>query len=163
MGTALSNAMQHCGMTAPADCLVVGSVPCYYGSTGLTNCVLAYCTRVAYCFGHGESYSKWEISQPVQVACHLLPPPYSKWDGDDYRVCVSANVTNTGPVGGAKVQSDRQVVQLYLEFPDIAGQPAPILKGFHKTTPLVAGESTTVVFTLTQRDISYWTCVTLAP
>ena len=62
---------------------------------------------------------------------------------------VSATVTNTGKVAGS------DVAQLYLGDPAAAGEPPRQLKGFHKVT-LQPGQSTTVRFTLTGHDLSYW-------
>ena len=62
---------------------------------------------------------------------------------------VSATVTNTGQVAGS------DVAQLYLGDPAAAGEPPRQLKGFQKVT-LQPGQSTTVHFTLTGHDLSYW-------
>ena len=62
---------------------------------------------------------------------------------------VSATVTNTGPVAGS------DVAQLYLDDPAAAGEPPRQLKGFQKVT-LKPGQSTTVHFTLSGQDLSYW-------
>ena len=48
-----------------------------------------------------------------------------------------------------------QVPQLYLEFPDSAGEPPKQLKGFSKVA-LGAGESKTVSFDLDDRSFSIW-------
>ncbi|CAK7228522.1 hypothetical protein SBRCBS47491_006933 [Sporothrix bragantina] len=70
-------------------------------------------------------------------------------------VSVTADVDNTGRRDG------KAVVQLYLSYPegaaDAAGVdfPVQVLRGFEK--PLVkAGETQTVTFNLTRRDLSYW-------
>ena len=62
---------------------------------------------------------------------------------------VSATVTNTGQVAGS------DVAQLYLGDPAAAGEPPRQLKGFQKVT-LQPGQSTTVQFSLTGHDLSYW-------
>jgi len=62
---------------------------------------------------------------------------------------VSATVTNTGKVAGS------DVAQLYLDDPAAAGEPPRQLKGFQKVT-LQPGQSTTVHFTLSGHDMSYW-------
>ena len=62
---------------------------------------------------------------------------------------VSATVTNTGKVAGS------DVAQLYLDDPAAAGEPPRQLKGFQKVT-LQPGQSTTVHFTLSGQDLSYW-------
>ncbi|MFC7340001.1 beta-glucosidase [Saccharopolyspora griseoalba] len=62
---------------------------------------------------------------------------------------VSATVTNTGQRTGYAVP------QLYLGLPAVVPQPPRQLKGFRKVE-LRPGESATVVFELTERDLSYW-------
>jgi len=69
---------------------------------------------------------------------------------------VSAFITNTGVVAGAAVP------QLYLGLPQPANQditPVKVLRGFDKIL-LQPGESQTVTFDLSRRDISYWDIVT---
>ncbi|KAK1078379.1 hypothetical protein LTR48_008489, partial [Friedmanniomyces endolithicus] len=61
-------------------------------------------------------------------------------------------VSNTGSVAGATVP------QLYLGLPQPANEdytPVKVLRGFQKVL-LAPGESQTVTFSLTRRDISYW-------
>ncbi len=65
------------------------------------------------------------------------------------QVTVSATVTNTGKVAGS------DVAQLYLGDPAAAGEPPRQLKGFQKVT-LQPGQSTTVHFSLSGHDLSYW-------
>ena len=65
-------------------------------------------------------------------------------------ITVSVNVTNTGSVPGADIP------QLYLGFPPSAGEPPRQLKGFKKTPILQPGASTTVRFSLDDRDLSTW-------
>lgn len=110
----------------------------------------------AYPFGHGLSYSTFTMAVAGQpAACKQqelaarqawraslppLPP----------RLCVNATVTNTGGVAAATV------VQLYAEFPPVANQPAPILKGFAKTPTLAPHAAHVATFELTTRDLSYY-------
>jgi len=63
--------------------------------------------------------------------------------------CVSINIKNTGPREAAVTP------QLYLEFPEEAGYPAPVLKGFSKHT-IQVGTTKTITFPLAWRDVSYW-------
>lgn len=66
--------------------------------------------------------------------------------------CVTATVTNTGLVAGAAVP------QIYLGLPQPANQdttPKKVLRGFKKIM-LQPGQSQTIQFDLTRRDISYW-------
>lgn len=82
---------------------------------------------------------------------------------------VSINITNSGDVAGA------EVVQLYLSYPDsqiaspetggssanldfdnnMSDFPVKVLRGFEKVA-LNKGETKTVEFNLTRRDLSYW-------
>ncbi|KAI2632875.1 glycoside hydrolase family 3 protein [Xylaria nigripes] len=66
-------------------------------------------------------------------------------------VKVSVDVTNTGSVPG------QAVVQLYLGYPGsgTVDFPVKVLRGFDKPL-LEAGETQTVTFELTRRDLSYW-------
>jgi len=66
---------------------------------------------------------------------------------------VSLQLKNTGSVSGA------EVVQLYLGFPSSAGEPPIQLKGFSKVL-LAPGGMQTVVFTLSDRDLSIWNVAT---
>ncbi len=107
-------------------------------------------------FGYGLSYTTFafshlrvnpqevmnDTSNPGTTACHCNGQSSSQ-------VTVSATVTNTGQVAGS------DVAQLYLDDPAAAGEPPRQLKGFQKVT-LQPGQSTTVHFTLSGHDLSYW-------
>ncbi|KAM6529112.1 hypothetical protein FALCPG4_010060 [Fusarium falciforme] len=69
-------------------------------------------------------------------------------------VTVSVVVTNSGSVDG------KAVPQLYLSYPDSSkvDHPVRVLRGFDKVF-LKKGESKTVEFKLTRRDLSYWDVV----
>jgi beta-glucosidase len=62
---------------------------------------------------------------------------------------VRATVTNTGGRTGAEVP------QLYIGQPAANGEPPHQLKGYQKIT-LTPGQSQTVTFTLTPRDLAHW-------
>ena len=62
---------------------------------------------------------------------------------------VRFTLANTGHVAGA------EVAQLYLKFPDAAGEPPKQLKGFRKVQ-LSPGETKTVEIALLSRDVSTW-------
>lgn len=66
-------------------------------------------------------------------------------------VVVSVDVKNTGALGG------KAVPQLYLSYPESSGVefPVRVLRGFEKLY-LKDGESKSVEFRLTRRDLSYW-------
>ncbi|OTB02825.1 glycoside hydrolase family 3 protein [Hypoxylon sp. CI-4A] len=70
----------------------------------------------------------------------------------DVYVTVSVNVTNTGRREG------KVVPQLYLSYPqDVLAIdfPVKVLRGFDKLS-LEEGETKTITFNLTRRDLSYW-------
>jgi beta-glucosidase len=92
-------------------------------------------------FGHGLSYTTFEYGNlrvPSDVA---VGQPIS----------VSVDVRNTGKRAG------RETVQLYVgdEATTDVVRPAKELKAFQKVS-LAPGESTTIKFTLTPRDLSYY-------
>lgn len=87
----------------------------------------------AFPFGHGLSYTTFEIGSPVV-------------DG----LNVSVLVTNTGDRAGT------EVVQLYLGHPGGSARRAPReLRGFAKVA-LEPGAAETVTFGLTPRDLAHW-------
>jgi len=107
-------------------------------------------------FGYGLSYTHFRFSKLSMTPQEIQNP--SSGPGSTACRCngqsgslvtVSATVTNTGPVAGS------DVAQLYLGDPAAAGEPPRQLKGFQKVT-LEPGQSTTVHFTLTGHDLSYW-------
>jgi beta-glucosidase len=107
-------------------------------------------------FGYGLSYTSFRYSQlrisPQQVQNGTSDPGATscRCNGQsDNLVTVSATVTNTGAVAGS------DVAQLYLGDPAAAGEPPRQLKGFQKVT-LQPGQSTTVRFSLSGHDLSYW-------
>jgi beta-glucosidase len=107
-------------------------------------------------FGYGLSYTNFRFSgltiTPRQVQNNVSGPGSTscQCNGQSRNlVTVSATVTNTGPVAGS------DVAQLYLGDPAAAGEPPRQLKGFQKVT-LQPGQSTTVHFTLSGHDLSYW-------
>ena len=107
-------------------------------------------------FGYGLSYTTFAFGQlrvtPREVLNHASNPGTTACGCNGQsggQVTVSATVTNTGTVAGS------DVAQLYLDDPAAAGEPPRQLKGFQKVT-LRPGQSTTVHFTLTGHDLSYW-------
>ena len=92
---------------------------------------------VSYPFGHGLSYTGFGYADLTVTA-----------NGAD--VTVTCRVANTGERRG------KEVVQLYVGDPQASvARPVRELKAFTKVD-LAAGESATVEFTLTARDLSYW-------
>ncbi|KAL4948448.1 glycoside hydrolase superfamily [Aspergillus filifer] len=90
-------------------------------------------------FGYGLSYTSFEIGDLSVVANDTLRGS----------IQVKATVKNVGPVFG------KEVVQLYVSYPDDAEEPPKLLKGFGKVA-LGVGEVTTVVFELTREELSIW-------
>ena len=85
--------------------------------------------KAAYSFGHGLSYTDFEITYSELV-----------WDGK--QVSVSATVTNVGKVSG------KEVVQLYIGLPSgKLEKNSRVLVAFEKTRTLNPGESQTLTLT----------------
>jgi beta-glucosidase len=92
-------------------------------------------------FGHGLSYTTFEISEPRLSAARVA---------SDQSAQVEATVTNTGQRAGD------EVVQLYITRTELpVTRPVLELKGFERVT-LAPGESKTVRFTLTPAQLAYW-------
>jgi beta-glucosidase len=85
-----------------------------------------------FAFGHGLSYTTFSYSD-LQI------------EGRQ----VSFTLSNTGSRAGY------EVAQLYLTFPASAGEPPLQLKGFQKVL-LQPSASTTITFTIQDRDLSIW-------
>ncbi len=94
-----------------------------------------------YPFGYGLSYTSFEYGEPTLSATEIS-------SGDD--LTVSVEVSNSGDVAG------EEVVQLYIADKS-SSDPRPIkdLRGFERIL-LNPGESKTVTFNLTSRDLAYW-------
>jgi beta-glucosidase len=98
----------------------------------------SYKVPVAFPFGFGLSYTEFSYS-PLQVQAQ---------DGRG-NLRVSLKVTNTGKLAG------QEVVQLYVSAPGLVlDKPAQELKAFGKTRLLQPGESQTLQFILTPRDLA---------
>lgn len=93
--------------------------------------------KAAYPFGHGLSYATFKYHSATVNKCGR-------------EVCVRLSIENTGKHEG------REVVQLYLEFPAEAGQPAPVLKGFETTSLLKPRAQAEVTFRLGKKELSYY-------
>ena len=100
-----------------------------------------YATRgvkTAYPFGFGLSYTQFRYSDLKLSGAELQK-----------ELTASVTVTNTGKAAG------REIVQLYITAPGKAvPKPALELRGFAKTKTLKPGESETVSFALTPRDLA---------
>jgi beta-glucosidase len=93
-----------------------------------------------YPFGYGLSYTSFRFSN-LRVDGSAL--------GENDRIRVSADVTNTGRREGA------EVAQLYLSAPASTGEPVNQLKGFQKVD-LQPHQTKRVSFEVTAQDASYW-------
>ncbi len=92
-------------------------------------------------FGHGLSYTSFEISDPR--------PAKTRFRSDEPLV-VEAEVRNTGARAGD------EVVQLYITRTDVSvTQPVLELKGFERVT-LAPGETRTVRFEVEPRRLAIW-------
>ncbi|KPM38591.1 putative beta-glucosidase E [Neonectria ditissima] len=91
----------------------------------------------------------YDVEQPLSAAGGDEGGNPDLWET---YVTVSVVVSNTGPV------DCKAVPQLYLSYPEVSGEiefPVRVLRGFEKVL-LKKGESKTVEFHLTRRDLSYW-------
>ena len=95
-----------------------------------------------YPFGYGLSYTSFEYIDPVLSKTEIAAA--------DGKIEVSVDVKNTGNMDG------EEVVQLYIAD-KTSTDPRPIkdLRGFERIS-LKAGESKTVEFELSSRDLAYW-------
>jgi beta-glucosidase len=99
--------------------------------------------QVHYPFGHGLSYTSFDYAD---LSANVTGRPQ---DGD-LVVNITCRVTNTGDHRG------KEVVQLYVGDPEASvARPVRELKAFAKVD-LDPGETTAAAFTLTARDLSYW-------
>ena len=94
--------------------------------------------EVNFPFGHGLSYTTFNYTWSAQPKV-----------GSDGSVTLSATIENTGDRDGA------EVVQLYLGFPDVAGEPPKVLKGYEKVD-LAAGAAEEVSFTVDAKALKIW-------
>ena len=90
-------------------------------------------------FGFGLSYTTFAFRDLT------ISPP----DGANDHYTVGADVTNTGRREGA------EVAQVYVAFPDAAGEPPKQLKGFEKVS-LASGQTRHLTFKLDRRAFSVW-------
>ncbi|CAN8106191.1 unnamed protein product [Discula destructiva] len=112
-----------------------------------------------YEFGFGLSYTTFAysdlgVSQNSTVNTSQYPTGAIVQGGAsdlwDELVSVTANIENTGTVNGT------EIAQLYLQVPETS-RPR-VLRGFEKPL-LIAGQTVTVAFQLTRRDLSVWDTV----
>ena len=117
---------------------------------------------VLYEFGYGLSYTTFSISEVRSSSVSgngdvlALPAQASTQPGGnphlwDHLYTVTCTARNTGKIAGATV------AQLYLALGSNAPQGTPVqhLRGFEKIF-LEAGQSRSLSFNLTRRDLSFW-------
>ena len=112
-------------------------------SIGESSYWLEYGDKPLYPFGYGLTYTTFEYGPVVLSDTILLAENNSKLQ-------VSCVIKNTGNVTAVAVP------QLYIR--DLVGtltRPVRELKGFQRIT-IPAGESRTVNFELTEKDLEYW-------
>lgn len=97
---------------------------------------------VLYPFGHGLSYTSFEVGEPDLSAAEITPAD---------TLTVRVPVTNTGDRAGS------QVIQLYIahKSPSICDHPEKELKAFAKVS-LESGESKEVVLTLDRKAFEFF-------
>lgn len=94
-----------------------------------------------FAFGHGLSYTSFEISEP-RVAKSAF--------GTGEEVAVEVDVANTG------IRAGDEVVQLYITRHSVSvTRPVLELKGFRRVT-LEPGESRTLIFTIPPAQLAFW-------
>lgn len=103
---------------------------------------------VTFPFGHGLSYTTFEYSS---LGLHVVVDRQTAGDLPggcaQALVCMTVHITNSGNRSGV------EVAQLYLGFPQEAGEPPKVLRGFMRTTPLAPGLAASVSFGLAKRDL----------
>lgn len=102
-----------------------------------------------YEFGFGLSYTTFEYSELSVDSTGLNNAQEKGADLWSVVATVDATVTNNGSVAGA------EVVQVYVAIPN---SPPKQLRGFEKTR-ILPGDSSTLRFELTRRDLSVWDVV----
>merc|ERR1712217_331936 len=88
------------------------------------------------CFGHGLSYASFKY-ESLSVSL------------TSGQAIISFKLQNIGQVDGYSVP------QLYLGYPTGAGEPPKVLRSFQQVK-LIAGESKSVRFVLSNEDMSIW-------
>ena len=105
----------------------------YYASKGID---------VSYPFGHGLSYTTFNIDSAVISSNNLS-------SGYDGKLTLSATVTNTGGVAG------KEVAQVYVTAPEVKlKKPTIELKAFAKTPELAPGVSETLTFDISAYELA---------
>ena len=94
-------------------------------------------------------------SNPLSPPASSSPPPPNKPlpitspNRFDSLLTVTVKITNTGTIVG------REIVQLYMSYPDTWGEPLRLLKGIINIS-LQPQESSEIKFNLSSQDLSVW-------
>lgn len=104
-------------------------------------------------FGFGMSYTNFDYSNfmfhsNISSGWHFSNTSTNQL----YDVVGTAEVTvtNSGNVTGS------EVVQIYLSYPDSAGEPPKVLRGFEKLRNIKPGQNKTAKIPLTRKSFSIW-------
>ena len=116
-----------------------GQLPVYY-SKGLQRDYMDGDANALYAFGYGLSYTRFEYSD-LQI---------TPGNGKDVLQTVTCTIKNTGERDG------QEIVQLYIRDMVASIAQAPILLKSFKRITLKKGESKTVTFNLTPRELSIY-------
>jgi len=105
-----------------------------------------YKTMVAFPFGYGLSYTKFEFSD-LKLDKNIFEA-----NNKDDKITATVKVTNTGAVAG------KEVVQLYLSANtwQLEGRPKNDLRAFGKTKLLAPGESEVLTLTVGYDELTYF-------
>lgn len=127
-----------------ADPMLIDEIPLRIAqfSVGESSYWLDYGNQPMYPFGYGLTYTTFEYGA-VQLSDTIM-------NGGQSPITVSCDIKNTGKTTAVAVP------QLYIR--DLVGslvRPIRELKGFQRIN-IPAGETRTVVFTLSQEDLAYW-------
>lgn len=117
-------------------------------------CVAWHChdrNNILFPFGHGLSYTTFSYDD-IKVTTRgteAVAEQCPNQDADKGAAvwCVTVTVNNTGQHRGT------EIAQLYLGYPAGLGEPARVLRGFHRLEDIEAGESMTAQFPIYRRDL----------
>lgn len=100
---------------------------------------------------HSKLRARQSTTNTTEIVRSIPPRKLAAIPKTIYEDAVNVHFTvrNSGKVAG------HEVAQLYLSFPESAGEPPKVLRGFQKVY-LEAGKSTPITLTLRKKDLSNW-------